>query len=184
MPIRRPERARGPLSAQLRAALYYARKRRLARLQGGSTPVVTTFRYWRVLCEAASNASFTGMADLQMRETSGGADITTTGFAIAGGQFSTNAPENAFDGDLTLTFWNVDKLPLENAWIGQDFGAGNEKEIVEIAIGARVTSVNFNQTPTQFSVQRSADGVTWTTEWQVTGEPAWSSGEVRVFTKP
>lgn len=183
MPIRRSERLRGPLSAQLRAALYYARKRRLARLSGGGAPV-TTFRYWRVLCEVASNPTYTGMADLQMREVSAGADLTTEGQAIAGGSFGTNTPNLAFDANLTTTFWNTEKLPVEDAWIGQDFGAGNEKEIVEIVIGARVTAVNFNQTPTQFQVQRSTDGVSWTTEWSVSGEPAWSSGEVRTFTKP
>lgn len=141
---------------------------------------IVGYRYWRVLCQVSSNPGYYSMANLEMHESIGGADITTTGFAIAGDYFTETA-DKAFDADETLTYWNVTKTVPADGWVGQDFGAGNEKEIVEIEITARVTSVNFNQTPTQFIVQASNDLAVWDDVITVTGEPAWTSGAVRTY---
>jgi len=179
MSIRRSERLRGPISAQLRAALYYARKRRLARLQGGSEPVVTP--QWRILCIDGQNTSFFGIAEIQMRSSIGGADQSTTGQTIFGTERLNFEATLAFD-DSPSTEWSADRTePADTLWLGQDFGSSTD--IVEVVLTARNDGFE-NQCPQQFDVQSSPDGVTWTTVWSVTGEPAWASGETRVFTKP
>jgi hypothetical protein len=65
-----------------------------------------------------------------------------------------------------------------NAWLKYDFGAGNEKDIVEFAVTA--ISVNANQ-PTNFALQFSDDDSTWTTTILILDQTGWGLSEQRVF---
>lgn len=143
-----------------------------------STP--GTARYWRVLALEADDATTITVGEIQMRETSGGADLTSTTFAIAGATDSGTA-QQAFDNSVAVGWGILKSRDPSLWWIGQDFGDGNAKEIVEITIR---TLAGATTTPRAFNVQQSPDGTTWTTVWSVTGEPVWTSGETRTFTRP
>jgi hypothetical protein len=93
-----------------------------------------------------------------------GGDQTTTVGAVSGGDVNTTTGRraNAFDNNNT-TFWGSQQRGTNvsgNAWIGQDFGAGNEKHIREIAIRQYTNNAyNINS----IRVEYSDDGSAWTT---------------------
>lgn len=139
-------------------------------------------RYWRLFMPYGGAESVNVLfADVQMRDEIGGADIATTGFAIMGSVPGQN-PEPAFDTDPDSYVWLASAYDHDEFWVGQDFGDGNEKEIVEVAISTDGAYPEYG--PGAFDVQYSDDGATWTTSWSVAGEPAWSAYETRVYTKP
>lgn len=142
-------------------------------------------RYWRVRGLTSAHSSFIGMADLQLRETVGGADIATEAFAIAGSSYGAGfEADKAFDADTATTFWVTDKVNApDDSWVGQDFGAGNWKVIREIVITARTDSTAFNQTPSTFVVEFSDDNVVWTEIYAATAA-TWSSGASQTFVIP
>jgi len=146
---------------------------------------VTTHRYWRVRALTNSgNPTYVGIADLQMRESVGGADVTTEGFAIEGSHFSTFEDTLAFDANLTGTWWLtlLSNAP-EDAWVGQDFGLGNEKTIAEIVLTARTDASNFNQMVDTFEVEYSDDAITWTSLYSGNAG-TWTSGSSQTFALP
>ena len=145
-------------------------------------PVETAHRYWRVRGLTCGNANYIGIADLQFRETVGGADIATTGFAIDGSNFGASfTGDKAFDADADTTYWLTAKSNIPaDSWVGQDFGAANDKVIREIVIKARVDGANFNQTPDTWVLEYSDDGTNWTTKYSGTSA-AWSSGSSQTF---
>lgn len=69
-------------------------------------------------------------------------------------------------------------------WIlGYDFGAGNEKIIVQYAVSSYPTSTQTNnRSPSNWTFEASNDGSTWDVLDTVAGETGWSTGETRTFT--
>ena len=105
-------------------------------------------RYWRIRSPTADPY---GLSEVEMRTVTGGPDVTTGGTAIAsafytgGGGFP---PSNAFDNN-NATLWTTFTVarPVGGHWIGYDFGAGNEKDILEFTLRSR--SDGFaNEAPT------------------------------------
>lgn len=135
-------------------------------------------RYWRVSRRASGDNNWANFAEFEMRTSSGGADQTGSGTAISSGGNAGN-PGNAFDNN-TGTFWQISgAAAVAASWLGYDFGSGNDKEIVEIALtplsgfGLRAFS--------EFDVQYSDDASTWTTDWSCSY--TWTNAQ-KVFTKP
>ncbi len=148
-----------------------------------SIVVGTAETHWRVYVFISENPSYLGMAELEMRTVAAGADVTDTSYAISGAHSGSNVDTRAFDNNTAL-FWNMlaTATPQGQSYIGQAFPSA--QDIVEIAITSR-SDAFWNQTPQSFYVEKSADGgTTWETVWVVTGEPVWTAGETRVFTKP
>lgn len=148
----------------------------------GSAPVLD-FRFWRVLCETRDNPDFYGIAELEMRETQGGSDETSTAFAVFGAERPGFEATKAFDGIVSgNNSWSAQDLGTNSAdlWVGQDFGVSNEKGIREIVMTARADGF-FNQCPTGFSFQGSSDGSAWQTVASFSGLSAWSAAESRTF---
>lgn len=138
-------------------------------------------RYWRLHATDSENSFYVSLSELQMRTTTGGADIATTGFAIDGGDATGDGAVGAFDGS-TSSFWGYNlENPLVNSWVGQDFGSGNDQDIVEIAVTSRNHVSNHRQTPSDFTFEYSDDGVTWTAILSVVDEPDWTANETRVY---
>lgn len=114
-----------------------------------------------------------------MRTSSGGADVTGSGTALASGETGTSEQKAyAFDNS-TATYWQT-ASGSSGAWLGYDFGAGNEKEIVEISLQA--LSGYASRMPREADVQYSDDGSTWTTAWSFSFT-SWTNA-AQVFTRP
>lgn len=130
-------------------------------------------RYWRLF--VTSFNSWLSATELEFRETAGGADVCNGGTAFASGIWN-GSIAGAFDND-TGTNWKF--LGGAPVWIGYDLGAGNEKEIVEIAW--RVASAG--EEPSAFAVQFSDNGQEWMTAWTEVGLTGFSTTAFKVMTK-
>lgn len=151
-------------------------------------------RYWRLRVTAHNGGGFGGelltlLTEVEMRLTSGGADQCTGGTAIGQNGFATGSgedPPSAFDNN-TGTWWQgsfnntTDSARPRPCAIGYDFGAGNEKDIVEVGVSAHASYLT--RTPRAFVVESSDDGVSWSFEWLVTCK-TWASATMRSFPKP
>jgi hypothetical protein len=115
---------------------------------------------------------------MQMRTTSGGSDVTSSAATIESAHRTGEDGFHAFDDNLS-TYWQADGT--SGQWIGQDFGAGNEKDIVEITMQL-LSGVTLSRGMREFDVQYSDDNSTWTTSWSVT--TTWPSTAQQTFTKP
>lgn len=108
-------------------------------------------RYWRIWFGTVVGVA--RFAEVEMRTTIGGADQCTGGTAIG----SSGTPANAFD-DNTGTEWvaTVDSV----SFIGYDFGAGNDKDIVEFVL--RTSGSLPAASCGAFTLQSSPDNSVWT----------------------
>jgi hypothetical protein len=163
-----------------------------------------THRYWRINCLSVILNDSVIIQDLQFMDAFGGADLTGSGTALSGDNWIFNGnPAKAFDGRAT-TAWGSDDDSTDKS-IGYDFGAGNEVDIVEVAVTNTVTndgslsfigSPQYSKGPASFYVEFSDNGKTWTRAWGVGVDknfapmndlvttPRWGYGDnVRVFTK-
>ena len=144
-------------------------------------------RYWRIMIDENYNDTYLSIAEIEMAESTGGADLTSAGFAISGGDRDASwATGQAFDGD-TATAWSILRSAgAASLWIGQDFGAGNEKAISEVRLTARnnFSSGHSNalHMPAKWRVQYSDDGLIWQDLWIQLREAPWELGETRVYT--
>lgn len=140
-------------------------------------------RYWRLRCRLnAGDSGFTGLTEIQMRTVSGGANVATGGTAISTGTIQAGSAAQCFDGNTTTTLIQWSGNGAGGALsVGYDFGAGNEKDILEIVVwpDKDAAARAFGE----FDAQYSDDNVTWTTAWSVTAS-GWVVGTSKTFTKP
>lgn len=144
---------------------------------------MATHRYWRLYCRKTAGATdFVGVTEIEMATSAAGADVTSTAFAIGSGSYQAGTASDAFDNDFTgdVLQWDITELP--GVWVGQNFGAGNEKDIVEVRV--RPNKDAANRTFGEFDVQFSDDNVTWTTAWSVTKTSGYVVGTTFTFTPP
>lgn len=149
-------------------------------------------RYWRVIVTDVQSGfagveDFTIVSELEFRATVGGADQTGSGTPIARSQpLSDRRAEKAFDGLTTTEWWGSDSVQDQGRnWIGYDFGAGNDVQVLQIAISSGDTQTKANQAPVEFAIQCSDDSTTWITAWGVVTTPSdWTPSETRTFTAP
>jgi hypothetical protein len=161
-----------------------------------SGPTSGPHRYWRLVVGRASGGSTNlasdktiGAAEIELRETVGGPDVTGSGTATASSETVGHELSKAFanDGDTTNYVSSASTLPCT---IQYDFGAGVTKSIVEVAIMPTTTGGNsVSYTPGAFKVQSSDDGATWNDEWWVVypgGANGWNytAGAFVSFTRP
>lgn len=151
-------------------------------------------RYWRLRTATQNDGAFSGnllvlLTEVEMRTSVGGADQCSGGTAIGQKGFATGTsedPPSAFDNN-TGTFWQgwfnntADNTHPRPCAIGYDFGAGNEKDIVEVGVSAHASYLT--RTPRTFVVESSDDGVEWAFEWLVTCK-TWPNNTMRSFAKP
>jgi hypothetical protein len=136
-------------------------------------------RYWRLFTRFGSSDAVL-IAEVELRTSSGGADATGSGTASASSVDGTNTAAKVFDNS-TSTFWqSTFGSGSVGVWLEYDFGSGNDKDIVEVAL---TPSASFaNRMPQEFDIQWSDDNATWTTAWSASF-PTWTSAQ-QVFTKP
>lgn len=133
-------------------------------------------RYWRVYITAINGGTSASIAELEMRESIGGSDVTGSGTATASSQFSgTFVPSRAFDNNTSTAWASLDFSTPQ--WLKYDFGSGSAKDIVELAITRRP---QIDQAPVTWTLDYSDDDSTWTTLYRIGGEADWNS-TVRTF---
>lgn len=129
-------------------------------------------RYWRIYCTADQgngNENYCSIGTIELHTSIGGAAITG-GTASADSTLGAFAASNAFDAGAT-TMW-ISGSGAYPHWIAYDYGAGNEKDIVEFAILGRTDNVLYAyQSPRDFQLQYSNDGSDWSTLYTITGTP-------------
>lgn len=140
-------------------------------------------QYWRVWASKSDHASYIHIAELEMRNTVSGPDITTTGNAISGGARSSFPDTEAFD-DIVAgnNSWGVEVSvhSISERWVGQNFGSA--QSIAEIQMTARADGFP-GQTPNTFFLESSSDGINWDPVLFVEDVGAsWSSSESRLYT--
>lgn len=121
---------------------------------GGGTP----HRYWRLNVTTNYGNATTLFEEVELREAPGGADVTGSGTASGGGGYTGGAPSAAFDGSTALAY----NPSGSSGWLKYDFGLGNDKAIVEVAL------ITGNTTLTalikNFTLEWSDDDSAWTTQ--------------------
>lgn len=157
----------------------------------GAGPTATPHRYWRIYIgtnsgDGSSSGQVVSAAEIELRESVGGADVTGSGTASSDSNFSGFTAAGAFANDGVTTEW-ASAASAYPHWIAYDFGSGVTKAIVEVAIQSR--NGLGPQGPAQFKVQSSDDGSTWADEWWVvypggSNGHGYTNGAFVSFTKP
>ncbi len=136
-------------------------------------------RFWRVLCAAADDNAYCVVSEVEFNgvQATGG---TATASSIYGGAWTA---AGAFDGvKNTDAGWSTATgAGASGAWIAYEYASALHVNSVSIYAGS---PGNQAHAPRDFSVQSSDDGVTWTTEWSVTGATGWLAYEQRTFPRP
>lgn len=136
-------------------------------------------RYWRVYVNSVDGGTQTMVSELQLRVN--GVDQTVPSeahlWATESSFFSGSEGYRAFD-DLTSK-WTGQTSSDE--WVMWDFGPWGGQPIDGLAMRSRSDHSNTSSTPSNFDVQYSNDGISWTTASSITGETGWSQGEWRTF---
>lgn len=136
-------------------------------------------RYWRIRPTANSAGITNGdvrIQDIEFRTSAGGADVTGSGTASANSNYSGETAANAFDS-VVRTYWRATLSTTQ--WIKYDFGAGQDKDIVEVAIAA--DAANPGNAPATFFIEWSDDNTAWTTWGSYSGITGWYAGQRRTF---
>lgn len=134
----------------------------------GETPVVPGWRYWRMVSLATQSISgSTGLGEVELRATAGGADLTGPGIGTASqtdGVVNGSYPaSNAFDNDLG-TGWQAwsSSATLRYVFTGQPV------EVAQISVKQVLRGEMLD-----IEVQRSKDGATWETAAIKRGSLTW-----------
>lgn len=139
-------------------------------------------RYWRILITAVNgDPTYLNIAEVELRESVGGADVTGSGTASASGtQGGSFVAASAFDNNAG-SGWAMQYSGVLPQWLAYDFGAGNAKDIQQVAL----TCFYHSQHPKAWQLQHSDDGTTWTSvPWSVDNSINWTAGETRTFAAP
>ena len=138
--------------------------------------------YWRMRATEGQSTLYFVVAEMEMRESIGGANTATSGAYIEGGHHTTADGSLAFDNN-PATWWRYAVADgIEDSWIGQDYSS-DPVEIKEITIQAR-TSPNQNQTPREGVIEYSDDGTTWLKAWAFLTGNWGAGGSIQTFPDP
>jgi len=176
-----------PLNEETEAYNAYVLGTAAAMATFNPTPSLIVHRYWQLaLLAAGPGATMYGMAEVQFRTVADVPLAFTVGTPNATDTFAFPADAGAgaaaaADGD-PATFWSSANLGAgDPIYWGWDYGAGNNVNVVEVAITA-ASSDNYNgnpgnlTAPTSFNLQWSDDGLNWTiaqtftARWTTPGE--------------
>lgn len=140
---------------------------------------MAAFRYWRLITRVPETTHVL-FAEVQFRTSIGGANVISGGTASASSfEAGTNTPDHAIDGNPATDWSPSNFTPGLTAWWQYDFGAGNEKDIVEVYLQSRPSLNAYN--PEVVWLARSNDGVTWENASNVYGMKGMTPGVPIVF---
>lgn len=136
--------------------------------------VIAVHQYWRVNISASN--THPAICELEMASVASGSNMCVGGLPISGGDYppSGHEKENAFDGSLAEPPWAGASAPA--GWLGYAFPV--PVAIAEVRICARWT---YGQSPRDFTIESSDDGIAWTVEATVAGVTSWPSAAFLAF---
>lgn len=145
---------------------------------GGAFETAGGFKYWRLNFITNQNGGYSNLTEVEMRATSGGADMTISDPAriSASGQFSSYGPVRAFDDNLASSSQWIDNLSATSGWLQYRFDYD-----VLVAEYTMVSTDSPPNAPKDWQLLASHDGTTWEVIHAVTGEPAWGAFEKRTY---
>lgn len=144
------------------------------------SPLTNTTAYsdYRLFTTAVLFGAGTSLAEMELALTPGGADTTAGMTFTADSSFDgSTTPDKGFD-DNPATFWasGFGGLP---AWLRAGYG-GSPVAINELAITARNDASGPDQTPRDFVLAGTNDGIAWTPIITRTGV-VWTAGQRQTF---
>jgi hypothetical protein len=149
---------------------------------GPYDPDYGAHRYWRVR-GLSNNGDPMACSELELRTVIGGPTVCTGGTPISRADYGGGyAKAYAFDGLRTDGHeWAAPGSSAGVEWIGYDFGAGNDKEIVEVSYTAR--QFFGTQSPNVAALEYSDNGTTWSLAF-ILAFNSFANGETKVRTVP
>lgn len=137
-------------------------------------------RYWRLFSVKSNDTANTAVCELEMFTSLGGTNVCTGGTAASSSNWAGWEAAKAFDGIKTGDQgWAGSGGTYLNQWVSYDFGAGNEVEIIQVAVTAR--STNLGNMPNLFAIEWSDDGINWTQKGHIPPQTSWGANETRTF---
>lgn len=136
------------------------------------------WRYWRIYITAVGSGLVAGLAEIELRATAGGADLTSPSTPMGA---SSNNAASLVDNNTSLAWTTASTGSPWWAWA--DLSASNygqAQPAVELALwpsGSSTASVS----PKDFVVQGSLDGTTWTDIKSFSGVTGWTAGTPKIF---
>lgn len=130
-----------------------------------------SWRYWRIFVQNNNgSASSIRMAEIELRATVGGADITTTTTPVLassddGASLVTNVRDNN-----TSTVWASGIGSVTNQWVRLDLASA--QTVAQVAIFPHSSALTA--APKDFIIQGSSDGTNFTDVKTFTGVTGWS----------
>ena len=145
---------------------------------------MSAHRYWRFWFPTVGYAGVCAITELEMRTTAGGANVAVGGSGVASSYNALHPPSDAFDGSTLANNGWLSDASSEPQWLQYDFGAGNEKDIVEIVVKSAASGSgelnSLSYFPVQFLVQFSDDYTHWTTQRAI-GRLSWAWGDSKTL---
>lgn len=125
-------------------------------------------RYYRLYVTTNWGGPTVQLNGLELRASVGGTNLSVTGSGTASSSAGATSA-NAFDNNDS-TIANFDVLP---AWLKWDFGAGNEKDILQVALKQpSAGGANITYYPKDGFVQYSDNNTNWTLHTVVANNPS------------
>ncbi len=144
----------------------------LVNQQAEAAAVSKTWRYWRIFIQTNNgDASFIVLAEVQLRGTLGGADLTTPSTpALASTQGTSSTAANLLDGS-TSTIWATTSGSVTNQWVR--FDMSTPTTLAQVAMYPQ--SAFLNRAPKDFIIQGSDDGTNFTDVITFTNITGWTA---------
>ena len=141
--------------------------------------VLATHKYWRVYVTAAAG-DYGSMVELEFLDGLGVRCGLAGGTPIQSSNYPGFEAYRAFDGVVSGdSSWAANNY-TPPMWLGYQHATAVAVNSVRITARSAAPA----QSPNNFTVQSSDDGVTWADEWSVTGSTGWGANEQRTFPRP
>ena len=138
--------------------------------QAEAAAVSKTWRYWRIFVQTNNgDPTYITIAEVQLRGTIGGADLTT-GATPALASTQSSAVGNTLDGNTT-TIWASTANSVTDQWLR--FDMGTPTTLAQVAMYPQ--SAFPNRAPKDFIIQGSDDGTTFTDVKAFTNSTGWTA---------
>lgn len=140
----------------------------------GGVSKVNKHTFWRVRVTAGFSGSWVTIGELKFCATSGGANLATGGLPFSG---KGNDCSALYDGDASVRYGiEASYIATNQCWFGYHFAGGTDVRFIGLG-----SSGFTGEMPTDFVVEVSDDGATWTAVQTFTDTNTWTSGEYRYY---
>ena len=146
--------------------------------------VAPQYRYWRVNVTANNgNSSYLTIAEVELRATVGGSDLTTPAAAASGAATASSEANSSNVAMLAFDDEAGNKWTAAGATGWLEYDCGSPVAVAEVAImGQYPAGGQGSMTPKDFTIEARVESTDpWTVLHTAAGETGWAGGEVRTF---